>query len=298
MSEQTVRVGSLDIAIDARGEGEPLLLLPGLTMRRQMWPEELCDLLAASGHRVIRMDNRDAGRSSRFESEKRPNVLTLMRRAFMGLPVGEVPYRLEDMAEDAFGLMRALGHERFHVAGTSMGGMIAQTMAIIGSERLRSMTSVMSAPGGRRYSVGKLGAFRMLLAPFPRERDAQVNHFTNVFRILNGTELPFDEARARDLAVGQVEAGASTTASARQLAAIIESSPRRRSLLRNVRTPTLVIHGSADPLLPLRGGIATARHVPKAEMLVVRGMGHNLPSAVVPLVAGAIATHARRSAHS
>ncbi|APR77564.1 Beta-ketoadipate enol-lactone hydrolase [Minicystis rosea] len=291
--EGRARAGAVDVAYDVRGSGEPLLLVPGLSMRRLMWPDELCDTLAAMGFRVVRMDNRDAGDSSRIDAPP-PNVLAILRRSFLGLGF-DVPYRLEDMAEDAFGLMRELGHERFHVAGASMGGMIAQTMAILRPSRLSTMTSIMSGPGGRRYAVGKVSALRALLTPLPRERDAQVEHLVKTFHILNGDGLPFDEGAARTLAVAQVDGGTSPAASARHLGAIIESSGRRRALLRNVKTPTLVIHGSHDPLLPLRGAVATARHIPRAELLVVRGMGHNLPAQALPILAGAMATHARKA---
>lgn len=290
-----VRVGAIDMAYDVRGAGDPVLLLPGLTMRRSMWPDALCDLLAASGFLVVRADNRDAGDSSRVVASA-PNVRVLLQRSILGRPLGALPYRLEDMAADAFGLMSELGHERFHVAGASMGGMIAQTMAITRPERLRTMTSVMSTPGGRRYAVSKLAALRALLSPVPSARDAQIEHLVKTFRILNGDQLPFDEELARVTAIGQVDGGTEPAASARQLSAIFESSGRRRPLLQGVKTPTLVVHGSHDPLLPLRGAVAMARMVPGAELLVVRGMGHNFPFEVVPLVAGAIATHARRHA--
>lgn len=291
-----VRVGEVEIAYDARGDGEPLLLVPGLSMYRVMWDEELCDALASMGFRVVRMDNRDAGESSRIDARP-PDVRMLLRRVVFNLPIS-VPYTLEDMAEDAFGLMRALGHERFHVAGASMGGMIAQTMAIVRPERLRTMTSIMSNPGGRRNSIGKLAALRALLTPLPADRAGQVEHLVRTFRVLHGEDIPFDEARARAVAEATCRVGRSGAAVARQFAAILESSPRRRALLRGVTTPTLVIHGSSDPLLPLRGAVATARLVRGAELLVVRGMGHNMPPPVHPLVAGAIATHARKSALS
>jgi pimeloyl-ACP methyl ester carboxylesterase len=293
-SEGRLRVGSVDIAYDVRGSGEALLLIPGLSLRRTMWPEELCDGLASLGFSVVRMDNRDAGDSSRVDAPP-PDVRASLGRSLLGLSV-DVPYRLEDMADDACGLMRALGHEHFHVVGASMGGMIAQTMAILRPERLRTMTSIMSGPGGRRYAFAKLSALRALLAPLPSGRDAQIERIVATLRILSGGGLPFDAAVARAIAVGQVDGGTSPDASARHLGAIFESSGRRRALLRSVTTPTLVIHGSHDPLLPLRGAVATARHVSGAELLVVQGMGHNLPAPVLPVLAGAIATHARKAA--
>lgn len=293
VAENRVRVRDIEIAYDIRGSGEPLLLVPGFTMRRNMWPEELCDALAAMGFRVVRMDNRDAGASSRIAARP-PDLRSALARTLFGRPI-DVPYRLEDMAEDGFGLMRALGHDRFHVVGASMGGMIAQTMGILRSDGLRSLTSIMSGPGGRRYAIARPAALRAILTPLPPDPDAQVEQLVATFRVLNGGGLPFDERAVREFAEIHVGSGLSASASARQFGAILESSRRRRALLRNVRTPTLVIHGSHDPLLPLRGAIATTRHVPGAELLVVQGMGHHLPTAVLPILAGAIATHARKA---
>jgi pimeloyl-ACP methyl ester carboxylesterase len=192
-------------------------------------------------------------------------------------------------------VMSALGHEHFHVAGASMGGMIAQTMAILHSQRLRTLTSVMSGPGGRRYALAQPSALLTLLSKLPRERDAQVERLVKTFRVLHGDGLPFDEASTRALALAQVDTGMSPRATSHQLGAILESGTRRRPLLRNVTVPTLVIHGSRDPLLPVRGAVATARLIRGAELLVVRGMGHSFPAQVVPIVAGAIATHARKA---
>ena len=293
---EKARVGDVEIAYDVRGPAgaDPILLVPGLAMSRLMWPEELCELLATMGFSIVRMDNRDAGESTILRDARVPNVIGVMQKTFFGLPV-DVPYQLEDMAEDAFGLMTALGHERFHVVGASMGGMIAQTMAIAKPERLFTMTSIMSGPGGRRYAVGKVGALRSLLTPMPRDPVAQIDHLVATFRILNGSELPFDEDGARRYSEVHCAGGVSPAASARQLAAILHSANRRRALLRNVLTPTLVVHGTADPLLPMRGAVAMAQQMPDAELLVVRGMGHNFPPSTVPLVAGAIASHARRT---
>lgn len=289
-----ISVGELEIAYDIRGEGEPLLLIPGLSMRRIFWPDELCDGLASLGFQVIRMDNRDAGDSSRFKATP-PDILKLLGKVLAGVTF-EVPYRLEDMADDAFQLMSTLGYERFHVAGASMGGMIAQTMALNPSatKRLTSLTSVMSSPGGRRYSVGKINALRALLSPIPEGREAQLAQMMQTYKLLNGSELPFDEEAARELALQQLDGGTSPAASARQLGAIFESARRRRPRLPQIKTPTLVVHGTQDPLLPLRGAAAMARLIPNAELLVVRGMGHNFPRPIFPLLAGAMATHARK----
>lgn len=292
MTAGRVRVRGLDIAYDLRGSGEPILLLPGLTMRRFMWPDALCDALVAGGFAVVRMDNRDAGESSRFQA-KPPDVGAAMWRSMLGLPV-DVPYRLEDMAGDAFGLMSELGYERYHVAGASMGGMIAQTMAILQPSRLFTLTSVMSTPGGRRYSMGKPSAMKALLTRMPAGHDAQVEHLMNTLRILHGSELPFDEDEGRAIALSQIEV-TSAAAAARHLGAIFEGAGRRLDKLRAVTTPTLVIHGTQDPLLPLRGARAMARLMPRADLLEVRGMGHCFPAPVLPLIADAMTTLARKA---
>lgn len=291
-----MRIGSVDIAYDERGAGEPLLLIPGLSMARAMWPEALIDALAGAGFRVVSMDNRDAGASTRIAA-RAPDVRTSLLRSLAGLSV-RTPYQLEDMAEDAFGLMSALGHERFHVVGASMGGMIAQTMALGRPERLATLTSIMSSPGGRRYSIGKPHALRTLLQPVPRARAEYIEQLVARFRVLAGGDgaLPFDEPHARYVAAAQVESGITPSQVARQLVAIFESSNRRLPRIAAITTPTLVIHGACDPLLPLRGARAMAQRIPRAELLVVRGMGHNLPAPVLPLLAGAITTHARTAA--
>ncbi len=287
-----VQVGDVSIAYDTRGAGSPVLLIPGLSMRRVFWPEELCDLLARAGHTVVRIDNRDAGDSSRIKAPP-SNPLRLMGRSLLGLPT-EAPYSLDHMAQDALGLMSALGHERFHVAGASMGGMIGQLLALNAQERILSLTSVMSSPGGRRYSVASPPALRALFTPLPAGRAERIEHYVRTFRMLAGS-LPFDESAARELATLQVDGGTSPAASARHLAAVIRSSPGRRQRLSTIKAPTLVIHGEADPLLPLRGARAMARLVPQAELLIVPGMGHNFPAEVLPLLAGAIASHTRKA---
>jgi pimeloyl-ACP methyl ester carboxylesterase len=234
----------------------------------------------------VRLDNRDAGDSSRVAAAP-PHPRAVLWRSILGLKL-QVPYRLEDMAEDVFGVMTALGHERFHVAGASMGGMIAQTMAIMRPERLLTLISVMSTPGGRRYSLGKPAALRGLLRRPAASREAQLEQVMSLLRLLHGDELPFDEDAARRLALDGVT---SPAAAARQLCAILDGSMRRLPKLRDVRTPTLIIHGSIDPLLPLRGARAMARIMPNAELRVVRGMGHAFCEPVLPQIADAIASH-------
>lgn len=289
----SVRTNGLDFAYDVRGEGEPIVLLPGVTMRRLMWPDALCDALARQGFQVVRLDNRDAGDSSRIDAPP-PNVIATLLRSSVGLSV-QVPYRLEDMASDVFGVMGELGHERFHVAGASMGGMIAQTMAITQPTRLRTMVSVMSSPGGRRNSIGTPAALKALLSPPPADREQHIAKMMASFRLLHGEELPFDEEDTRALILAQLDGGTSPAAAARQFGAIFEGLLKRKTQLPQVQTPTLVVHGSVDPLLPMRGAKAMTRMMTRAELKVIKGMGHNFPwGAELLQIADAITEHARK----
>jgi pimeloyl-ACP methyl ester carboxylesterase len=291
VTDSVVKVGDLDIGYDVRGTGAPLLLVAGFGMTRAMWDEELCDRFAERGFTVVRMDNRDTGASTRLKELGVPKVPRLFVRSMLGARVTP-PYTLEDMANDAFGLMKRLGYERFHVVGASMGGMIGQTMALLQPERLLSLTSIMSTPGGRRYSFGKLSALGGILKPMPRDEAAQVEHFFALFRLIGGTGMPFDEARGRKLAETMAKSKPSPAGSARQFAAILDSSSRRRKRLPTIKTPTLIMHGTHDPLLPVRGSKAMARMIPGAELVVVEGMGHSIPASKYDFFADAIARHA------
>ena len=295
VGSEIAKVGDVEVAYDVRGEGEPLLLVPGFSMTRVMWDDDFCDRLVRHGFKVVRMDNRDTGASSRVDHLGVPNIPRMFVRSVLGLPL-RPGYTLEDMARDATGLMTHLGHARFHVAGTSMGGMIAQTLAIHHPARLASLTSIMSTPGGRRYSFASPRALRALLQRLPSQPEAQVEHFVGLFRLIGGDAVVIDEARSRRVAESLVESGPSASGSARQFAAILESAGRRRPHLRALRMPTLVVHGSRDPLLPVRGARAMARLVPGAELLIVDGMGHIIPSASYGLVTDAIARNAKRAA--
>ena len=294
MKTGTVKVGDIEVAYDVRGAGEPLLLVAGFTMTRVMWDEELCARLVDRGFQVIRFDNRDTGGSTRAHHLGIPNVPRQLVRSLLGLSLRPA-YTLEDMAGDALGLMTHLGHERFHVVGASMGGMIAQTLAIGHAGRVASLTSMMSTPGGRRYSIASPRALGTLLGRLPREPAEQVEHFVRVFHFIGGEAVRVDEARSRRVAESLVASKPSASGSARQFAAILESSGRRRRHLSAIRIATLVLHGTKDPLLPVRGARAMSRMIPGAELVLVDGMGHIIPSSRYELVADAIARNAKRA---
>jgi len=258
-----------------------------------LWDDEFCDALAAHGFTVVRMDNRDVGKSSKLDNLGVPDVRKMFVRSLLGLLI-DAPYRLDDMANDAVGLMEALGFERFHVVGASMGGMIAQTIAIHHPARLLSMTSIMSTPGGRRF-LGRPKALQVLLREPATTPEAAVEQFVDTFRVISGSGFAFREDRFREIGTKVVARGLSPGGRARQFAAIVEAGSRRHRGLARLRVPTLVIHGTEDPLVPYRAGVATARLIPGAELLSVRGMGHDLPIDGYPLLIGAIATHARKA---
>ncbi|MEM9068053.1 MAG: alpha/beta fold hydrolase [Myxococcota bacterium] len=286
-----VDAGALRIAYDERGEGEPLVLLMGLAWPRVYWDDAFCDRLAAKGFRVIRMDARDVGESD-FLEEMPPNIGRIVQAAFAGESV-EAPYSLSDMALDVVGLLDALGIERAHVCGSSLGGMVAQTLAIEHPGRLSSLTSIMSSTGDRALPLGTPAAMEILFTPIPAERDAAVAHQVASFRIFSASA--FDEARATRLAERGFDLQAHVppllrqTGAARQLAAMLTSGDRVQAL-GQVAIPSLIVHGSDDPLVPLAAGQQTAECIPGARMLEIEGMGHDLAPPFWDTVIGALKT--------
>ena len=266
----------------------PLLLIMGLGAPMILWPEGFCELLVARGYRVIRFDNRDVGLSSGLTQLGVPRVRRLMVRALLGVP-GRGPYSLGDMARDARGVLDALGVARAHVVGMSMGGMIAQRFAIDAPERVLSLTSISSTP--RPVNFPNPRALGALLAPQPRTRDEAIERMMGVFDALRGQRFAFDEALHRDLAARVYDRAPPIPGGpARQLAAIM-TSPARGPELRRLRAPTLVLHGTADPLVPVSAGRLTARLVPGSRLHLVEGMGHHLPPGAWDEVVGELGAH-------
>jgi pimeloyl-ACP methyl ester carboxylesterase len=292
MAEERANVNGIEIVYETIGDpsNPPLLLVMGLGTQLIHWDVELCQRFADRGFHVIRFDNRDAGRSTHIRAPV-PNVM----RAMAGLRI-EAPYLLDDMADDAFGLLDHLGIEAAHVAGASMGGMIAQTMAIRRPERVLSLTSIMSTTGERRVGRPKLRVWGVLLRRAPRDKDAAVEYFVRVFRLIGSKGFPADEDRVRALAAEAYDRGHSPAGTGRQLAAIMASGDRTERL-RELNIPTLVFHGESDPLVPFRAGRATAEAIPDARLIAIPGMGHDMPREVWPrLVDGVAETAARASA--
>lgn len=276
-----------------RDEDPALLLVMGLGAQMILWDEELCGAFVDRGFRVIRFDNRDVGLSTRLDHLGVPNVPAALQAAATGAPF-DAPYRLHDMAADAVGLLDALGVERAHVVGASMGGMIAQSLAIQHPERLHSLVSIMSTTGEPDLPGPTPEAMTVLLSPPPREREAYIEQNEKVWRVIGSPGFDADAERIRARAARVWERGLHPEGMARQLVAILASGSRKAAL-RDVRTPTLVVHGEADPLVPFAGGRDTADAIPGAELIAVPGMGHDLPPAFWPRLVDAVARNAERA---
>ncbi|MGY1693346.1 alpha/beta fold hydrolase [Geodermatophilus sp. SYSU D00814] len=275
---QTTRVGDVELAYEAFGSPEdtPLLLVMGLATQMIGWPDEFCRMLADRGLYVVRFDNRDIGLSTHLDAAGAPDVL-----AVMGGDHSRVAYRLADMAEDTAGLLDALGLGSAHVVGASMGGMIAQALAIRHPEKVRSLTSIMSTTGDPAVGAPAEAALGVLLAPPATDRESAVQRAVDTYRVIGSPGFEFDESGLRERAGLSFDRAYNPAGVARQLAAIL-ASPDRTADLARVAVPTLVVHRAQDALVNVSGGRATAAAIPGAELLVVEGMGHDLPRAVWP----------------
>ena len=263
----------------------PMLLIMGLGRQMIGWPDEFCEQLAERRLYVARFDNRDVGRSTRIYGRP-PTSGQLLRGR-----IDPVLYTLSDMAADAAGLLRELGLAPAHVVGASMGGMIAQMLAAEHPECVRSLVSIMSNTGNRWKGQPAFGIYRYLLRVAPTDREAYIEYTTSVFAAIGSQGLPQDHERVRDMVASSYDRGHDPAGSGRQLGAIIASGDRT-SELRKITAPTLVIHGSKDRMVALSGGKATARAISGARLMVVEGMGHDLPEAAWPQLVAAIADHA------
>jgi pimeloyl-ACP methyl ester carboxylesterase len=289
-----VQANGIEIVYDEFGESDaqPMLLIMGIGCQMIDWHEDFCSQLAARSYRVIRFDNRDVGLSTKFDEEGAPNIGALTSELERGESV-QVPYLIRDMADDAVGLLDALEIKSAHIVGLSMGGYIAQMMAIHYPERVSTLTSIMSSTGAPGLPPPTKEASAILFDPAPSNRAEYIEYRIRNRRVLSGPEYAIDETRAREYAGRRFDRGPTPAAGfARQLAAILASGSRKKAL-KSLTVPTLVIHGDADPLVPIECGIDTANSAPEAELLVIRGMGHDWrPPALWPLMIDAIARHA------
>ena len=267
-----------------------VLLIMGLGAQLVRWPIELVDDLVACGYRVIRFDNRDVGLSSKFDRGGTPKIVwTAMIQQFGRTP--PVPYTLQDMAADAVGLLDALGIDAAHIVGASMGGMIAQLVAASWPDRTLSLTSIMSTTGRSDCSRPTMRATSVLLRhPRSDDLEAIVAHGTLAANVVGG-RFPMEDAFLAERIRSETLRNRHPAGFVRQMAAIIADGDRSQRLSR-ITAPTLVIHGSDDPLVPVSGGRETARAIPGARLLEIDGMGHTLPPQVLPQIVDAIDAHA------
>lgn len=283
-----VHANGIDFEVERRGDGEPLVMVMGIGAQLVLWPEDFCAMLVERGFSVITFDHRDVGLSTHLDHLPAPDPRATLARAALGLPI-PAPYKLEDMADDVAGILDALGEARAHVLGVSMGGMVAQTFAIRHASRTLSLTSIMSTPGNRRYMLGtKPRAFRELFRKTPRTREEAAEATFAAFRTMGSLTHPPDEEHLRQAGARAFDRGVNPRGFMRHFAAICASG-NRRAALAAVRAPTLVIHGTQDPLLPVAAGRATARLVPNARLLELADMGHDLTKPLRPAMVDAVA---------
>jgi pimeloyl-ACP methyl ester carboxylesterase len=278
-----IKANGIEIEYETFGKkGDPaLLLIMGLGAQLTLWPESLCEGLASRGFFVVRYDNRDVGLSTDYDTWGVPNIMD----AFMKLMKGEkvaTPYLLDDLANDAIGLLDALGIDRAHMVGASMGGMIAQIVAAKFPQRTLSLVSIMSTSGRLGLPTGKPEAVAMLSAqPEGPAREQLIAHAIKLRTVIGSPGFPADPAELRALVERNIDRRYYPAGAARQYLAVLASGDRVE-LLKTVKVPTLVLHGADDPLLPVDGGRDVASLVPGAKIETFPGWGHDIPKEMVP----------------
>tara|TARA_B100002049_G_C16038860_1_gene357975 strand:- start:137 stop:1036 length:900 start_codon:yes stop_codon:yes gene_type:complete len=286
------------IEIHYEEQGDPaapaMLLIMGFGAQLTLWPDELVEALAAQGFRVIRYDNRDVGLSQKFDGVKAPGLVKMTLLSKIGF-TPKVPYTLADMADDGVGLLDALGIERAHIVGASMGGMIAQHVAARHPDRCLSLTTVFSTTGNPKLPPARPEAMKALITrPDSTKEGVLVEHGMMLARTIGSPGYPAPEDRLRERTLASVRRSFYPEGPTRHLSAIVADGDRR-AMLRDIAVPTLVLHGEDDPLVPCEGGRDTAASIPGARLKTIPGWGHDLPLELVDELAGAIGEHARQS---
>ncbi|HEY5948025.1 MAG TPA: alpha/beta hydrolase [Kofleriaceae bacterium] len=291
----TARDGStkdVELAYDVFGtRGRPLVLIMGIGAQRIFWDNEMCERFVDAGFHVVRFDHRDIGQSTKLDAKVPPPMPTLLR-GVAKINV-DAPYTLSDMAHDVIALIKGLGWQDAHVVGVSMGGMVAQHLGLEHPDRVRSLTMIMTSPGGRRY-MPEPYALRALFAPSPKTPEEAGLHVDKLFSLIGSKAWPHDSERLRAIGAEAHARGLNPRGFLRHFAAVMASGDRRDKL-RAFNTPTLVIHGSKDPMFPLSAGRTLANLVQRGTWLPIAGMGHDLPAPLWPMLATAIARHAERA---
>ncbi len=291
-----IKANGLDIEVeDTGGTGPAVVLIMGLGMQLVAWPAELVEGLQAAGYRVIRHDNRDIGLSQKFDHKGVPNLMWEAVKLKLGI-TPRAPYSLNDMALDAVGVLDALGIAQAHIVGASMGGMIAQRVAIAAPQRTLSLTSIMSTSGAKGLPNPKARVIRALMArPKGQDREAILAHYVRLLRVIGSPAFPMHESVVRErIAAGLDRSGYAPAGTIRQMAAIAADTGRAKALAA-IKAPTLVLHGRADPLVPFACGQDTATRISGARLVPINGMGHDLPPEVVDLLLPPMIKHMQTS---
>ena len=281
------RANGIDIEVedsgagfDAQGRPRPVvLLIMGLGMQLTAWPPVMVQAFLDAGYRVVRFDNRDAGLSQHFDALGKPKVLWAAMKYRLGWRI-RPPYSVLDMARDALGVLDAFQIDKAHVVGASMGGMIAQRLALLAPERVLSLSSLMSSSGARGLPEASPAVIRLLMRRPGKGIDAAIDHSVSIFKAIGSPGFPMLDAELRDLVSAAVRRSLYPVGILRQMVAVVADSARADELggLKNI--PTLVVHGKADPLVPFACGEDTARRIPGARLVGIDGMGHDLPTGV------------------
>ena len=295
------RVTANGIQIEYETFGNPsdraLLLVIGLGGQLIWWDESLCQDLVSRGHYIIRYDNRDTGLSTKFDQAGKPDVMGTLGKILSG-DRSSVPYTIEDMADDGAGLLDALGIPCAHICGMSMGGMIAQTIALRHPSRVLSLTSIYSQTGNPKLPQPKPEVLTALLTPIPTERAAYIDYMLGFFKMVAGHGYPMDEEWVGRKMAASYDRCFYPNGIGRQVIAIMAQN-NRKAALASIKVPVLVIHGTDDSLVPVEGGKETAAAIPGARLILIEGMGHDIPhGGAWPQIVEAIEAHTRKATNN
>lgn len=282
------KTNNIEIEFETFGNASdnPLLLINGLGSQMINWDEGFIQCLVDRGFFVIRFDNRDVGLSSKIEEAGEPDMMQAYLTIQAGKPF-EPPYTLEDMVDDAVGLLDALNIEKAHICGVSMGGMIVQVMAFQHPSRVLSLTSIMSTTGNPDLPRGDPEVGQVMMTPAPSDRDGYIKYYVKLRRLLYGS-FPYDEAKNREIAGRFFDRSFYPPGIGRQSLAIMVNG-NRKSKLSSIKVPTLVIHGANDPVIPIEGGKDTHGAISGSELIIIEGMGHSIPLEAWDQISDAIA---------
>lgn len=256
-----------------------ILLVAGLYNQLVRWPLKFCELLVANGFRVIRFDNRDIGLTDKMDGVRAPSFFRLALKHYLRIPIS-APYSLDDMADDTVGVLDALNIQQAHIVGMSMGGMISQLVTGKYPHRILSLTSIMSTSGERGKGVASAKVSAAMLQPVTKERSA-LDNAVNIWQLIGSPAYPMSDDDVRTLIKAEHKRSSNPAGYMRQIAAI-RNAPGRAKLLRAITAPVLIIHGNQDLLVPVSGGIDTAKHIAHAQLELFEGMGHTLPAELLP----------------